>query len=435
MAIRGERFELKLSSESDEEDQASSSGQPSNPPNTFSFGLIGDIKERNPSSAPQPPSAPSSTKTSGSGFPAHKKRAPVSRFKSGSREARGDGPAFQASGPSAPEKEARELVSERANIDRENKERLAAMSEEEIARERAELLEGLDPSLLQKLLKRANIDDNPSRSRGPQESTAGSIEHQPRSLSSDFKQIETEPEDSTRPSLNHPYPDATASPSIPPSQHQLNSEDLPPPPPQIPSIHFPTPPLPPSDLDPSSVDFLADLHTKYFPNLPTDPSKLAWMSPLPSENSLADTESPYSPTQESLPPSSLRFDFRGALLPPRTARAIPVTAGLHHHGEAPEAAGYTVPELARLARSAFPAQRCVAFQTLGRILYRLGTGRFGDEGSVLVMGLWRCVEEGKVLDVLQREAAMTEGHVSAKAYATEAVWNWQRGGGKKWKAQ
>ena len=57
-----------------------------------------------------------------------------------------------------------------------------------------------------------------------------------------------------------------------------------------------------------------------------------------------------------------------------------MTAGLHHHGAAPEDAGYTIGELAHLARSTVPAQRCVAFQTLGRVLYRLGRGEFGGRG-------------------------------------------------------
>lgn len=183
-----------------------------------------------------------------------------------------------------------------------------------------------------------------------------------------------------------------------------------------------------------------------------------------------------------------------------------MVAGLHHHADAPEAAGYTIPELARLARSSFPAQRCIAFQTLGRILYRLGAGHYGPDGTDLVDGLWRCVDQGRVLEMLQRAAvagdvvhkhdddvgydSAVEGegglncneretardgdgtnaasqtakyqdgeddgnttgssksggghphphphhpqHRSATALAIEALWNWQRGGGKRWKAQ
>ncbi len=129
------------------------------------------------------------------------------------------------------------------------------------------------------------------------------------------------------------------------------------------TTHFPRPHAP--DLDPSDPDFLENLHQKYFPDLPADPSKLAWMAPIPSEGSLADRDSPYHPGQDSLAVSQLRFNFMGRLLPPRIARAIPVSKGLHHHGEAPEAAGYTIIELARLARSVVPSQRCLAFQTLG----------------------------------------------------------------------
>jgi hypothetical protein len=117
------------------------------------------------------------------------------------------------------------------------------------------------------------------------------------------------------------------------------------------------------------------------------------------------------------------------------SRTIPVTEGLHHHGQAPEAAGYTVPELALLARSAVAAQRCVAYQTLGRILFRLGKGEWGVEDDELVMGLWRCVEEGKVVEVMTGEAKREGGNLSAKAYAVEALWNWQKGGGRRWKAK
>ncbi|KAK1067871.1 hypothetical protein LTR33_011270, partial [Friedmanniomyces endolithicus] len=113
----------------------------------------------------------------------------------------------------------------------------------------------------------------------------------------------------------------------------------------------------------------------------------------------------------------LRFSFTGELLAPRTASLIPVTAGLHHHGDSPEAAGYTVAELAHLSRSTYAAQRCVAFQTLGRFLYRLGKGEFGDPGEPgedvtgaeesfgeLARGLWHAVEQERVIETLVLES-------------------------------
>lgn len=128
--------------------------------------------------------------------------------------------------------------------------------------------------------------------------------------------------------------------------------------------------------------------------------------------------------------------------------------GLHHHGKDPEAAGYTIPELGILGRSSFPAQRCIAWQVLGRILYRLGKGEFGVRGGTLVEGLWFVVEKEKLVAAMLAEAEGsgtgagpggggkrgekdTQGgvpggfgrHASATAWAVEGVWLWQMGGG------
>jgi hypothetical protein len=177
----------------------------------------------------------------------------------------------------------------------------------------------------------------------------------------------------------------------------------------------------------------------------------------------SDKTSPYHPSQTGLNADELRFDFNGALLPPSVARSIPSDRGLHHHKDAPEAAGYTIPELAVTARSKVAAQRCMAYQTLGRILYRLGKGEFGveaatqttdgpakvvknpevvedengeewvedDVGSAIAGGLWQCVEEGRVVESLTEEANKERGHLTARTFAQEALWNWRRGGGRK----
>lgn len=244
---------------------------------------------------------------------------------------------------------------------------------------------------------------------------------------------------------------------LPPPAQPLNPLDVIPPPvnpmdtlqPLVPnppdveasvqSVHWPQPTQP--DLDPNSETFLDDLHEKYFPTLAHDPSKLDWMKPS------TDTESTYDPSAAAIASKDLRFDFNGALIPPSKAQSIPTNLGLHNHGDAPDAAGYTIPELARLARSAFPAQRCIAIQTLGRILYRLGRGEFGNENDIdvvepksvgeraaLAKGLWDAIDEGKVLATLQEEAGKTQGHQTSITLAKEAVWNWRRGGGRQKKA-
>lgn len=197
------------------------------------------------------------------------------------------------------------------------------------------------------------------------------------------------------------------------------------------TTHFPQPKQLP-DLDPDDPDFLETLHQKYFPSLPADPSKLAWMAPIPTPHSVADRESPYYPGQTSLSIAALRFDFKGRLLAPAKSRNIPVSKGLHHHGEAPEAAGYTVTELGRLARSAVPAQRCVAFQTLGRILFRLGKGEWGNNEAEVAKGIWRSVQENRVMDSLLEAAEVPEGqgHRGSRSYAVEALWLFEKGGWK-----
>jgi RNA polymerase II-associated protein 1 len=203
------------------------------------------------------------------------------------------------------------------------------------------------------------------------------------------------------------------------------------------NTHFPKPPAV-SDLDPNSDTFLDDLHAKYFPNLAHDPSKLDWMKPASKD------ETPSYDLSTPIHASLVRFSFKGKIIPPDASSSIPTDVGLHHHGDAPDAAGYTISELGSLARSIFPAQRCIAIQTLGRILYRLGKGEFGDpskmggEGpekqrALLAQGLWQEIDKARVTNTLSEWANKDKGHRTSIALAQEAVWNWQQGGG--WKMQ
>ncbi|TVY59311.1 RNA polymerase II-associated protein RBA50 [Lachnellula cervina] len=438
MELRGQRFTVDFSDDDDDE-SGLASRIPQNAIPSLSSAFIGDIKERSTA----PPSAPK-LKSTPTGFPEHKKRTRISAFKQqrgGSTKLAGRDtdnafglPTAQspqpAAGGVAQDPSADET--ERRRIDEENKKRLEMMSAEEIDEERQELLAGLNPSLIQRLLKRANLDEG--RGDTGIEAPSSSIENEKPIVPQDDKDAVPAPTTTGKPVIapksvrfeeeEPTQPIALQPASNPPNEPLQNME---------PAVHFPNAPSAP-DLDPSDPSFLEHLHNKYFPNLPADPSKLAWMAPIPTHGSVADQESPYYPAHEALSASALRFDFRGGLLPPRISRAMPSTKGLHHHGEAPEAAGYTVPELARLARSAYPAQRCIAFQTLGRLLYRLGRGELGYENSEIATGLWRCVEEGKIVETLEEAANAEGGHQGSKVYAVEATWLWQKGGGKRWKA-
>jgi len=409
--------------------------------------LINDIVEHDTSK--KKPVVFDDQPISSTGFPQHKRRWKTSAFKQ--RRAGETTGAQQQSKSETPKpqdtssKADLETV-EKQRIDRENQQKLASMSPDEIAQAQQDIMNGLNPALIQRLLSRANIDEQtgPSPFDPPQPEKEETPEPPPTIKVEDADKAEASkntPSAAARP----PKPSVESVPETGPSKPRATStkkiaddydEDKAPP--QIPpdlfpitdqpkSVHFPVPPALP-DLDPSDPNFLATLHEKYFPNLPADPSKLAWMAPIPTEDSPADKDSSYYPHPE-IAVNALRFDFQGRFLSPRVSRSIPSSKGLHHHGDAPEAAGYTVAELAHLARSAVPAQRCMAFQTLGRILYRLGLGEWGKgEDDPIAMGVWGAVKKGRVLDSLT-EAAMTEGgHRGSRAYATEALWLFEKGG-------
>lgn len=453
-------------------------------PATLASAFVGDVLERPAGGVAQPPVAPSFN-SNGSGFPAHKKRTPrVSAFKrernaKGTAEAKSQ-QAQEGTQPTKGVKESRSKIKsagaeddeEKRQIDQENRRRLANMSSEEIEQEQRELLESLPPSLIQRLLGRADIADGSNEKDWdiPSEPVLGESgskvpekeENEEAGMTSMKKVSFVVPDakdiSAPAPSIQQPIPSEPLQPLKTPDstmpESQLADEHS--------SIHFPRPNQPP-DLDPNDPAFLENLHEKYFPNLAYDPSTLSWMTPIDS----SDTKSPYHPSHEAFNARDLRFDFKGALLAPSAAREIPVTQGLHHHADAPEAAGYTIAELAVMARSSVAAQRCVAFQTLGRFLYRLGRGEFGiervrrktdgpvqvvknpnvkeeeevdeddievdmeDAGSAMASGLWKEVEDGKVVETLTEEANKTKGHLTSRTFAQEALWNWRRGGGRK----
>lgn len=439
--IQGDRFELDL----DAGGEAASDGVQAAAP--LSLPFVGDVWEREPTAA-APPSAP--TLRSKTGFPPHAKRNVQSRFKQKAAAAQvpvahdeHESPVDAytrepntvtdsvSTPPHLPDiSSQRPAELEREHIDRENRDRLAGMSPSEIEEARQELMGSLDPALIQRILLRANIDSGSNEADTLHQLPPPPQASEPRKpKSTKAKKV----------SFQEPEADEAAQPISTDDADAASAQPLP-----HDTVHFPRPDQPP-DLDPDSATFLDDLHDKYFPSLPADPDKLEWMRPSTTGK---DT---YDPAQSALNPRDIRFAFTGELIPPRTASAIPVSAGLHHHGDAPQAAGYTIPELAHLSRSTFAPQRCIAFQTLGRILYRLGKGDFGDPGEPgantvgveetlgeLARGLWREVETQHVIEhlVAESEGNGVDGgrHLSAKAYATEAVWLWRRGGGRRWKA-
>lgn len=443
MAFRGERFVVDL--DDDVDDSVNPPVDPSPPP---LLGLIGEIHERAPSTAAPPAPKP----PSGVGFPQHRRRVKQSTFK----QRRGNQPESSASPSTSTNPISSTPFDEKKAIDEENRRQLASMSESQIQQEREELMSSMGSSLLEKFLRRANIDSDSSKDE-PQQSTAQPAEDEGRPQKPKKSVFFDVPKASTTPAQATSSPSPQFNEDLPPAQlpDDLHpASELPAPD----SFHFPTPPRqnPVPNLDPSSPSFLSDLQTHYFPDMPHDPSALSWLQPPSSDPEDPESASPYHPASEaaSVSPSAIRFSLVGTMLSPSTSLSLPTNLGLHHHGKDPQAAGYTIPELSILARSTFPAQRCIAWQVLGRILFRLGKGEFGERGSTLAEGLWFVIEKEKVLVEMLAEAdgqhpgpsrernaggnvdkpqgGVPGGfgrHASATAWATEGVWLWQLGGG------
>ena len=417
MALKGRRFEL----DPDAEDfTANLLDEDIDSPSRIGV-LIQEIQERSPTAIPPPPKFNQSS----TGFPSHRRRhnavaasnAALQKSGISSGVSSGDRPneaQIPIDVPPSDKAIAHHIsrkyghdpdAKEKADISEENKQRIAQMSESDIEEARSELMSTLSPAFIERLKKHTGFE-RPVAKQAQFEATSD-LTKEPTPGSADITGAEPRSK-----------PDETSDTPMPTEPTPSSS------------LHFPVPPRDPSTfvpLDPSSPTFLTDLKTHYFPSTPHDPSSLTWLQdPTPTDLSA----SAYNPTNQSYPPSSVRFSFTGRLIPPREALEIPTSQGLHHHGHDPSSAGYTIPELAILGRSTMPSQRCVCYQVLGRVLYRLGRGDFGGIGSELGEGLWECVERERVVEGLMREAGREKGgHVSARAYAVEALWLWRRGGG------
>lgn len=94
-----------------------------------------------------------------------------------------------------------------------------------------------------------------------------------------------------------------------------------------------------------------------------DVDKLRWMSDMPPPKPLKDNEGHVA-----------RFSFEGDLLP--YDADISYRAGLHHHGEEPGRAGYSIDELFILIRSQVLQQRNLGLTTIGNILRNTKEGAY-----------------------------------------------------------
>merc|ERR1719234_801654 len=147
--------------------------------------------------------------------------------------------------------------------------------------------------------------------------------------------------------------------------------------------------------------------------------KLSWTGDLP----------PLTSSSSELSKLSARFALDGALLPHDTE--IPVQAGLHHHGEEPARAGYTVGELLTLARSSHPRQVVLGLEVLAQLLSRIGRGELDGcfhqnlVGELVKAGLVHILRvslDSSTKDILQASAGCLAALLSSQEQ--EALQDW-----------
>uniref|UniRef100_A0A671YPR2 RNA polymerase II associated protein 1 n=1 Tax=Sparus aurata TaxID=8175 RepID=A0A671YPR2_SPAAU len=137
-----------------------------------------------------------------------------------------------------------------------------------------------------------------------------------------------------------------------------------------------------------------------------EPEKLEWMRDLPAPRRKG--------TKKAM---QARFDFAGTLIPP--TEDLPTHLGLHHHGEEPERAGYSLQELFLLSRSQLIQQRTLALSTLANILSK---ARAGEYVSVLTGSIVSTLLDAGLLFLLRFALDNSvEGAMSAAVHALKAL--------------
>ncbi|KAL6947405.1 hypothetical protein ACO0QE_002289 [Hanseniaspora vineae] len=373
--------------------------------------------------------------------------------------------------------QAKEPLTEAEEIHLENIKYMMTLSEEQILQERKELMDNLNPAVLQNLLKKIDKSAKPKSAQNTQENgndiplyaeidtnkywVGGSSKDKNMdklddteiikqlNINEDSKSkeniIEEQIEEELEFGADH-FDDEALAPQeyqfIQQMDHMTNEELLN-------DVHF-IKPHGKSGADdiqkyePLSIDdpkFDEKLKKTYFPDLPTEINKLQWMQ---KDESLDNESQRKVETIDNV--AEIRFDFKGNMIP--LTREISTTKdGLHHHSENQHLKGYNLEELATYARSSFPSQKCIALQTLGRILYKLGKQKYyqlipevdveqfealgGSVNSItyhIYKMFWDWIAHLHIVEII--EMSLSSKNLSVKNYATDAIWLYKQGGGE-----
>ncbi|KAF9231920.1 hypothetical protein BU15DRAFT_67919 [Melanogaster broomeanus] len=389
--------------------------------------MLGPVFERKTSPASLPQSSSKFSGTPGSGFPAAQHRSKSAFSRAREKEAKGSTGATRLNGvpsvvvtptqaprPPPPVLDTKPIPTDtnalRRQISQENERKVAEMTEEEIEKEKQDILEQLG-SGTGELLRR--IREARQRKLG-QEALEKSIEDK----------VDDVPRQTTEHRVFHPKPTRgvlrvksldnlgkTAPSAVSPARSstrpssrasrklrfaEVTPDDvhvyesapvspkrtvfaLPPPPDtkddsivslgtyQVGPVPRKRPHPTDSPTDDASVDQPTTdgtepeegtpeyIRRRYFPDIAANDPSLAWI------------ESASSETDHSAP----RFDLNGAPIPASLSATLPSHLGLHHHAEGTRA-GYTIEDIFLLSRSTVPAQRVSMLGILAKIARRLG---------------------------------------------------------------
>ncbi|ETW81831.1 hypothetical protein HETIRDRAFT_434256 [Heterobasidion irregulare TC 32-1] len=165
-----------------------------------------------------------------------------------------------------------------------------------------------------------------------------------------------------------------------------------------------------------------DIRRRFFPSAPAHDPNLAWIESLSAPSrSLSNALGPpttISPTPFAHSPTDLRFDLTGTLISPSLSAALPTHLGLHHHAEGTHA-GYTLDDIFLLTRSSVAGQRTAMVGVLIGIIK--GLGQMKRQSAEGLNVLRSKAEDVRGRAVAAGVAAMSE-QGSEGARAIELLW-------------
>ncbi|KAG0170034.1 RNA polymerase II associated protein 1 [Apophysomyces sp. BC1034] len=164
---------------------------------------------------------------------------------------------------------------------------------------------------------------------------------------------------------------------------------------------------------------LVAMKSKYFADVPLESEKLAWMDSrfMSQEDQPSETKKEAEAQDQIY--RQLRFDLQG--LPVNPELDIPRHRGLHHHGDEPEKAGYTLAELFHLVRSQVPSQRAMVLTTIARILWQAKARVDRDTSELNWSGVMDVFKRKDVAATVYLRSALDDRHLVVLVSAVQAM--------------